>query len=96
LLESWRFIQEDKAALYRMMLNVAPAARTPMDKRSAQGMQSYIKKLFRAIEDIVPWTRSNKMGDLHGKVKPGEIRVILDEGESSKDPLFKGAKVSRG
>lgn len=96
LLEAWKYVREDKAEFYRMLLNIVPTARTPMDKKSAQNLSSYSKKLDRLVDSFAPWqnARSRAMR-LRDKVKPGEVVVILDSEDSPDHPLFAGARTSR-
>lgn len=79
--------------------SIIPLARTPADKKSAHGMKKYTKDVAKMIEGIAPWVKrqhyKRRRAMLKHNVKPGEIVVILDGGESSNIPLFKDAKISR-
>lgn len=76
-----------------------PLARTIMDKKVAQATEAYTKKIERMFDSMVPWQKKQAgrrlRESLRGKVKPGEVVVILEAGESMSDPLFSGAKITR-
>lgn len=83
-----------------MLVNIAPLSRTPMDKDSGRALDRYSKQLRRLIDRLTPWKKSaSGLGlreKLRGKVKPGEIVILLDEGESSiNNPLFEGVRQVR-
>lgn len=59
-------------------------------------MNSYSKSLDRALDSMIPWQKaSSNRGRYRGKVKSGEVVVVLGSGESAKDPLYKNAKTTR-
>jgi hypothetical protein len=94
--DSWKFIQEDRATHYRMLQMLLPLARSPMDKKSAQGMSSYAKKVDRVISGMVPWQKAtSRTAHLRGKVKPGEVVIMLDGDESLDSSFIEGVKVVR-
>jgi hypothetical protein len=99
LYETWKYIQEDKVEQYKILMAVAPMARTPMDKKGAGALRKYIDKLNANLRNALPWLKkepvSGRLAYLREKVKPGEVVVILDDGESKNDPLFEGAKIIR-
>lgn len=75
------------------MLHIAPVARTAMEKKGATALSDYQKKLEKALDDAVPWRHATRRrASLRGKVKPGEVAVILEKGESASLPIFKEAE----
>lgn len=89
-------MQEDKADYYKVLMSIAPLARTPMDKKMGKGLEKYARDLERQIDSLTPWR--NKFSSLRSRllkqgVKPGEIAVILSPGDSADNPLFEGAKI---
>lgn len=65
-----------------------------MDAKGGRSLEKYAKKLHGLVEKMTPWRK--KAGSLRksmqGKVKPGEVVVLLDDGDTSALPLYKGAK----
>lgn len=89
-------MREDKAEFYRMLANIVPLARTPMDKKGGQNLNKYNKSLNKVIDSFAPWLSSrDHLQSLRGKVKPGEVLVILDGDDDPNNPLFAGATISR-
>ena len=81
-----------------MLIAIAPLSRTPMDKKGGHALADYGKSLERALEQMLPWQPSSrKTGYLRrrGRVKSGEVKVILDRGESGDLDLFAGADIVR-
>jgi len=81
-----------------MLTNIAPLARTAMDKQGGRALADYSKKIDRMLDKYTPWRKKRgwARGLTHGKnVEPGEVMVLLDAGDSPNDPLFKGAKTTR-
>lgn len=81
-----------------MLLRFMPLARTPMDKKSGNGMQSYHRSMEKMLDSLTPWTRAqhNRLAGLRETLKPGEAVIVLGEGESAKDfPVFDDMKVIR-
>lgn len=74
-----------------------PLARTAFDKDGGRALQQYGKKIDRMLDRMTPWRKRRgwARGLTKGKVEPGEIVVMLDEGDSPNDPLFKDAKTTR-
>lgn len=98
--QTWKWIQEDKNYHYNMLINIAPLSRTPMDKDGGKSLNKYAKTLRNLVDQLTPWKKpAGGLGlreKLRGKVKPGEIVILLDEGESSiNNPLFEGVKQVR-
>lgn len=95
-MDTWKYIQEDKVERYRYLLQVIPLARTPMDGKGGRAMQHYAKQIERNLDKMVPWRKvSSRLADLRGKVKPGEVVVLLEGDEAADHPLYRGAKVKR-
>ena len=80
-----------------MMLNLAPVHRSAMDKEGGRAINKYTKKVEKMLDGITPWRKRRgwARGLAKGQVKPGEVVVVLDEGDSPNDPLFEGAKTTR-
>lgn len=94
--DSWKYIQEDKATHYRMLSMLMPLARTAMDKKSGSALQKHAKQLDRTIASMVPWQKAtSRTAHLRGKVKPGEVAIILDGDESLDKRFTEGVKVIR-
>jgi hypothetical protein len=97
--DTWKSIQEEKTENYRVLMMLFPLARTPMDKKGVKSMKDYSKGVDKVLNDMVPWKdrkeASRRLGAHGGKVKPGEVVVVLGGGESANHPLFKNAKVIR-
>lgn len=80
-----------------MMVSLLPLARTPMDKTVGSSMRRYERKLLQELDKLTPWrSKARRMEHLRGKVEPGKVVVILEGGESSDNPLYAGATVTRG
>jgi hypothetical protein len=95
--ETWKMIREDKRQDYEWLLMVAPLARTPQDKKGGRALDDYAKRVRRVLDGITPWlSRTTRVASLRAKGEKGKIVVMLDSGDSPKDPLFKGAKTHRG
>lgn len=92
---------EDKANELRWKAVLAQAARTPQTKKDAQNLQSFMKKINSAIDDMVPWTSKSKNSGLHRKYaeqmeKSGkQVLVILDATDMPNDPLYKNAEIAK-
>lgn len=68
-----------------------------MDKRGSSDLNKYIKKLNNSLDNAIPWTKKapSRLANLQGRVKPGEVAVVLDAGDQYLKDLYKGAKVIR-
>lgn len=78
------------------MASVMPLARTPQDKKGASALRDYQRKLVRSLDEMAPWIgASRRLQSLRGKIKPGEVRVILGAGESADIPLFEDAQITK-
>lgn len=68
-----------------------------MDKKGAQNLQKYIKRVYKVIGKRTPWrrTRGGKLSHLRDRIPSGETRVILSAGEDGNHDLFKGVKKIR-
>jgi hypothetical protein len=67
-----------------------------MDEKSGRSMKDYARKLDKSFDQMVPWQRdSRRLAHMRGKVKSGEVVVLLEDGDTSKNPLFKDAKTKR-
>lgn len=86
-------MQEDKQEFYSMMSAIMPLAKTPMEPSGASSLRNYARQLERSINSFAPWMKKTRHGGRRGP-KSGEIVVVLDVGESSNDPLYKGAKIT--
>lgn len=96
LIDQWKFIREDEVNKYRMLMSIAPMARTPMDKKSSSAMNNYAKKLDKQLDSLVPWqSRVATLGGLKGKVEEGKVTVLLDSDEIVDATLFKDASIKR-
>ena len=80
-----------------MLVNIAPVHRSPMDKDGGRALNDYTKKLEKLIDGLVPWKKRRgwARGLAKGSVKPGEVVVVLDQGDVPNDPLFEGARTTR-
>lgn len=81
-----------------MLMMIAPLARSPMERKAAQALADYGKALERALDDVVPWQKSPRRNAYlrrKGKIKSGEVKVILDPGEAGDIGLYDGAKIVR-
>lgn len=91
-----KHIQEDKYQHYQIMSMMFPMARTPMDAKGSRAMQKYSKQVDEVLLSLAPWLKPKKArGSIrhHGKIKSGEVVVVLDSGETADDPLYKNAKI---
>lgn len=67
-----------------------PLAQTPMSEQDGRKMQRYARQVQRDIEAIAPWlvekrpSRRMRRSD----VQPGEVAVILDDGETMDSKVF--------
>ena len=95
LFENWKLVREDRVEQYRVLMSLMPLARSPMDKKSASALQKHAKSVERMLEDAVPWQKHARRSTLAGKVRPGEVVVVLSSGETADDPLYSDAKVTR-
>lgn len=78
-------------------MNLLPVGRTPMDEKSGRSMKSYVKDLGKMLDRLTPWrSGARRLANLRGKVKPGEVVVMLDDGDTPNSPVFKDAKISKG
>ena len=94
-----KHIQEDKYQYYQIMSLMFPMSRTPQDKKGARSMQKYMQQINDVLLELVPWMKKKHgrpMRSYHGKVKPGEVVVILDSGETADLDLYKNAKIIKG
>jgi hypothetical protein len=80
-----------------MLLNLAPAHRTAMDKEGGRALSKYTKSLEKVLSNITPWRKRRgwARGLAKGKLEPGEVMVVLDEGDTPRDPLYKDANTTR-
>jgi len=90
---------EGKRFEYALLSSVIPLARTPMDKKGAKAMDKMSKELSKYLtKTLTPWdsgplstkARVNKYG---GRVKSGEIAVVLGPGEGGLADVFKDSKI---
>jgi len=99
LTKVYRYIQEDRAENYRVLMSFAPLARTPDSKKGSESMKNYAKSVERMLDGMTPWNKKGpgRRATLRGgsKVQPGTIMVVLDGSDSPKDPLYSGAKITR-
>jgi hypothetical protein len=86
LFACYKHIVEDRATEWRWMVNAAQAARTPMDKKSGQGLQGYVRKLHKAIDSMVPWVGSAKIERLK-KLRGTPDKKALEETEAMMKKL---------
>jgi len=82
-----------------MLFALMPLAQTPWDKKHSSAQQKHSNRLQKSIESLAPWQygiRSrSKLAHLRDKVKPGEVVVMLDAGDSVDLALYKDAKTMR-
>jgi len=99
LLETWKYIQEDKIDHYRMLMALMPLARTSMDKKAGSAQQSYSRSLERSLREATPWRKASgrvMSESLRRKgLEDGKVVVLLDGSESANDPLYADAKIIR-
>lgn len=81
-----------------MLVNIAPLSRTAMDKKGGSALQNYGKKLERHLDLMTPWRKRRgwTRGLAKGKLKSGEVMVVLGNEDSPEDPLYAGARTTRG
>jgi hypothetical protein len=79
---------------YRVLMTLLPLARTPMDKKGGQAMQSYARDIERMLSEATPWLKKATRRRPKG-AKPGEIVVLLGQDEIADDPLYKDAQIAR-
>lgn len=97
LTDAWRYIQEDKANHYRILMNLAPLHRTAMDKEGGSALNKYAKSVEKMLDGMTPWVKRRgwARGLSKGNMQPGEVVVVLGDGDMANDPLFEGAKTTR-
>ena len=80
-----------------MLMNLAPLHRAPSDKQGSQALNKYTKKVEKMLDGLTPWVKRRgwARGLSKGELQPGEIVVVLGEGDMATDPLFEGAKTTR-
>lgn len=68
-----------------------------MDKQGGQALNKYSKKVEKMLDGFTPWVKRRgwARGLSKGSLKPGEIMVVLEDGDMATDPLFEGAKTTR-
>lgn len=96
LWETWKLIREDKAEQYSMLYAIVPLAQTPWDKKHSQSQRKHSNIVQKAIENIAPWTNTKdrrRSSHLRGKVKPGEVVVMLDAGDQADLGIYSDAKI---
>lgn len=71
LIDAYKRITEDDADNKRWLINVAQAARTPQDKKSGQSLKNYVRRLYQAVDGLIPWKKSMKTERLKGLKKKG-------------------------
>lgn len=80
-----------------MLAAVIPLARTPMSKQAAGALKKYQKQVDKSLDAMVPWSRaSSRLSGLRGKVKSGEVVVMLDGSDIKDDDLYKDAQIKKG
>ena len=62
----------------RWLINVAQAARTPMDKKSGKGLRTYVGKLHKMVDSLLPWKKNSKVN---------RLKKIKEEGPSGEEAL---------
>lgn len=99
--QQYRLCMEGKYLDASILMQVVPLARTPMDKKGGRAMQKYYKDVNKSLRrSLIPWEerradamrRAAKYG---GKVKPGEVTVILGPGEGGLSDIFKDSKIAK-
>lgn len=100
LIQTWRYIQEDRIERYQVMAMIAPISRSIQDAKGARWMKDYTNSVDKTLREALPWKgqqRSSKLANLRasGKIKPGEVVVMLEAGESGNNPLFADARTVR-
>jgi hypothetical protein len=82
---------------YKTLALVMPLARAPMDKRSANSLKKYEQQLLKSFDSMTPWLShaSGRLSGLRGKVKPGEVVVLLDGSDIQDEDLYKGAQIKK-
>lgn len=70
-----------------------------MDKQGARALRDYQKDVEKMLDNMVPWRKRNRRSsgiqNHRGKIKPGEVVVLLEGEEPANYPLFQNAKVIR-
>ena len=62
----------------RWLINVAQAARTPMDKKSGKSLKGYVSKLHKMVSSMIPWRKTSKVD---------RLKKIKEQGPSGDDAL---------
>ena len=79
-----------------MLMVLMPLARTPWGKKDAASLKQYSDKVKKSLDASIPWKKTSRSKEsLRGKVKPGEVVVLLESGEQLDPEFTKGAKVTR-
>lgn len=90
-------IMEDRQFHYKVLSRLMPLAKTPMSEKGSSAMRRYEKDVEKMLDGLTPWRKSLSMRRRNLEsmgVKPGEVVVILDSGDSASNPLYKDAKIS--
>ena len=96
LLDTYKFIREDKREYYETMLAFFPIARTPQDRKSSSSLNTHYRNVVKSLKRMTPWVnRRERRRELaqHRKLEPGKLSVILEPGETRDNPIFKDAKI---
>lgn len=72
----------------RWQVNVAQAARTPMDKESSRGIRDYVRKLHQAVDGMTPWDKNDKLSRLKA-LKGKSLEAAGDEALKASEKLVK-------
>jgi len=94
--DTWRMIREDEINQFKMLKLLIPLARSTMDKNAAQGLDRYSRSIDRLFDSALPWRPAQSRRERlfrSGKLKSGEVAVILDAGDDPNNPLFKDVQV---
>lgn len=97
LLETYKFVMEGEQREYKTLAMLAPLHRSPMSKKEADSLKRYSESVHKALDSLTPWksTMQSRIEAAKARgLKPGEVVVQIDSGDSALNPLFKGAKIA--
>jgi len=76
-IDAYRRILSDDALELHWAVNVAQAARTPMDKKSGKGSRTYVRILHRSIDKMTPWKGDSRLERLKALKDKGPDKEAL-------------------
>ena len=85
--ESINLINEDKkqemewqVETLKVLVQIAPVARTPMDKKSGTSLQNYTRRLIKELDLLLPWKAKEKHDAIKERLKkPPQEKMWVEE-----------------